>query len=192
MVIKITKEQAKKLGITSLKTKKHESENRNNGRFQSKKMGEIEIESVSLILPIKSKPKHRPRTFLDEKQLLNAFNNAKNFRQFMGMIKTKTITTKETRDFESLVSTHAKIQMGQKSPFNIPIELDIIFKLPGKEGELPTSIKDGDLDNHEKSVCDALNNILYTDDRLIVKKTSLKICYEGDGEIIIVASPYRE
>lgn len=189
MPIKITKEQAKKMGIKLQPFAKNPSENTNNGRFHEDNLKEVTVNSISMVIPIKSKPKHRPRTFIDEKSIFNAYNTAKSFKQFMSMIKTKTITTKETRDFETAVANMARVKMGNRDPFDVPIMLEIVFFLPGKEGEIPTSIRDGDLDNHEKSVCDALNNVLYTDDRLIVKKITEKRCYSGKGEIHIKASP---
>lgn len=184
MSTRITTSQAKKLGL-----KKKNSNHTESGRFKINSQNEDHI--IKFEFSDKAVPKHRPRTFIDETTLSKAFHNAKNFRQFMGMIKTRTITTKETRDFEKSIALQAKLQMKGLKPYQNPIELQITFVFDGDEKSIPTAHKDGDLDNLEKSLCDALNGILYEDDRLIAAKHSVKICRPKEQKIIVRALPFN-
>jgi Holliday junction resolvase RusA-like endonuclease len=180
MTIRLSKSEVKKLGIKSLNDS---NEKLSKGRMLSQNNERV----IQIEFEEKAVPKHRPRTFIDEKSLSKAFHNAKNFRQFMGMIKTKTITTKETKDFEKRIALEAKLKMKQNKPIKTPLKLEIIFIFDGKEEEYPVAHKDGDLDNLEKSLCDALNGIVYEDDRLIVEKKSKKICKPNTTKIILKA-----
>ena len=67
-------------------------------------------------------------------------------------------------NYKSLISWSAKKAMTGKSPLTAPIRIVIkIFR-----NQSPTSKQYGDWDNHAKSVCDALNGIVFADDAQIV------------------------
>ena len=67
-------------------------------------------------------------------------------------------------NYKSLISWTAKQAMQGKTLFTSPIRIDIkVFR-----NQSPTSKQYGDWDNHAKSVCDALNGIVYEDDAQIV------------------------
>ena len=178
-MIRLSKTEAAKLGI---KSKSHDKPKQ--GRADvSKEDAQTYIE---LTIPIKPQSKHRPRSFVDEKSIASAFKAARgDVKKFMSMIKTRTVTTKKTREFEKQVAHIASTLMLGRAPLDEPCALYIEFHIPGADTQWPVSIRDGDLDNHEKALLDALNNILYTDDRLIVKKESIKKCTSGDPKIYL-------
>lgn len=67
-------------------------------------------------------------------------------------------------DFKLYVGLHAKVAMAGQAPFDgaIRIHVDVFTKYK------PTSLKAGDVDNHLKAICDALNGICFTDDRQVI------------------------
>jgi len=60
--------------------------------------------------------------------------------------------------------------MGPRSPLEIPVALHLVFVLPRRRGcrGYPVLVSEPDLSNLQKGVEDALNGIVYRDDRLIV------------------------
>lgn len=177
-MIKISKAEAKRLGL------KPEKDKTVKGREPISKDEPVVFAEIEI--PFAPQSKHRPRSFVDEKSIASAFKYSQgNVRKFMSMIKTRTVTTKKTRDFENKVAEYARLMMGNKPPLDTACELHITFAIKGQGTDWPVSIKDGDLDNHEKALCDALNGIVYLDDRLIVKKTSKKICTNDEPKIIV-------
>lgn len=181
MVLKISRQEAKKLGITKTSATSSKKENPETKRKDARHVMQADIacdtETIDLIIPLQSRPKERPRTFLVEKEIAHAFRMASgDIKKFMALLKVKTITPQETRKFENDLATAAKIMMGNKKRFDVPVSMTITIFLDGNEDEWPTAIGDGDLDNHEKSILDALNGIVYDDDKLVVQKTSQKRC----------------
>jgi Holliday junction resolvase RusA-like endonuclease len=63
-----------------------------------------------------------------------------------------------------------------KKMFECPVETNIVFVLKGEDNIWPTSRLDGDADNLEKSVLDALNGIVFEDDKLVVRSIREKRC----------------
>lgn len=89
-------------------------------------------------------------------------------------------TPKKVKEWEDHVKDEAKKHF--ERPFDWPVVVSMIFYL-----ERPRSRRldfwvstAPDLDNMEKSVMDALNGVAYTDDRLVVAKSSSKR-YVKDG-----------
>lgn len=137
---------------------------------------------MNLDLPYDPRPKERPRSALDREVLMKAFIGASgNLGTFMAMA-TKgaihTYTPERTLEYENLLKAEARLLMlkTRRKPFDIPLEADLVFTLAGDEGLWPTSGLDGDGDNLQKAVLDALNEVVFTDDRLIVRKRVEKIC----------------
>jgi Holliday junction resolvase RusA-like endonuclease len=88
-------------------------------------------------------------------------------------------TPKKVRDWEGLVTEEARRHF--ERPFDWPVVVSMIFYI-----ERPRSRRldfwvstTPDLDNLEKSVLDALNGVAYTDDRLVVAKSSSKRYVQG-------------
>ena len=83
-------------------------------------------------------------------------------------------TPKKVREWESCVKEEATKHF--ERPFDWPVMLTLTFYLPRPKSRrhdfwVPTT---PDLDNLEKSVMDALNGVAYTDDKLVVAKSSSK------------------
>ena len=78
--------------------------------------------------------------------------------------KFNTFEPERCTNYKNILSWSAKQAMRGNSPLTTPIKIDIkIFR-----NQTPTSKQYGDWDNHAKSVCDALNGIVYADDAQIV------------------------
>jgi Holliday junction resolvase len=137
---------------------------------------------LEMDLPYDPRPKERPRSALDRQVLMSAFLAAKgDLARFMAMATKGAITTytpERTLEYENLLKAEAREIMlrSRRKPFDIPLDADILLVLSGDSETWPTSALDGDGDNLQKAVLDALNEIVFTDDRLIVRKTVEKIC----------------
>lgn len=88
-------------------------------------------------------------------------------------------TPKKVKDWEGLVTEEARRYF--ERPFDWPVVVSMVFYF-----ERPRSRRldfwvstTPDLDNLEKSVLDALNGVAYTDDRLVVAKSSSKRYVQG-------------
>ena len=83
-------------------------------------------------------------------------------------------TPKKVKEWENHVKAEAKKHF--ERPFDWPVVLTLTFYMPRPKSRrhdfwVPTT---PDLDNLEKSVMDALNGVAYTDDKLVVAKSSSK------------------
>lgn len=187
MVIRISAAEAARLGVKSPK-KKRKSKSTRPAIKDETFSGQ---DPICLKLPVHPYTKDRPRSFIDERSLVKAFQIAKgSIDVFKKHIRMKTITQKETRDFEKAVANAARAMMGNKPPLEGPVEIYVRFVLNGDKDYWAVSRRDGDLDNHEKSLFDALNGIVYSDDCVIVDKHTQKVFGgEGAGEIIVFAAP---
>ena len=180
MVLRLSSAQAKKLGIAPPVKKKTRS---------PKSWSHEELvgqNTINISFPIAPYTKDRPRTFLPPNVIRSAFMKANgSVEVFMKNIKMKTITTGETREFEGAVSSYTKAFMTANSlkVLEGPVLVSVVFKIPGNASCYPVAQQDGDLDNHEKAFFDALNGIVYSDDKMIVKKYSDKVYTGGQGEI---------
>lgn len=83
-------------------------------------------------------------------------------------------TQKRVKEWEDIIKTEAKKHF--ERPFNWPVVVSLIFFMPRpKSRRLDYWVSTTpDLDNLEKSVLDGLNKVAYTDDRLVVAKSSSK------------------
>ena len=181
-VVRLTEAQAKKLGINLGKKSAGEKKpTKAKGRSRAKRC-EYNFEPVEFTVRLDHdpKPKERPRTVVDRNILHSCFLAARgNVGAFMEMVNKKisrTYTPQSTLDYERLVADHAKIAMAGKAMFYCPVETSLIFVLKGEDDIWPTSRLDGDADNLEKSVLDALNGIVFEDDKLVVKSIREKRC----------------
>ena len=99
-------------------------------------------------------------------------------------------TPKRVRDWEDIIREEAKKHF--ERPFDGPVVVSLIFLMPRpKSRRLEYWVATTpDLDNLEKSVLDALNEVAYMDDRLVVVKSSSKryVQKEEPGVQVIVTS----
>lgn len=82
-----------------------------------------------------------------------------------------TFTPEKTRAFEELVSWTAKIAMGGQPPLEGPVFISLAFF---------GSHANADVDNLAKAVLDAMNGIVYKDDKQISRLTATKRSIEGE------------
>jgi Holliday junction resolvase RusA-like endonuclease len=127
-------------------------------------------------------PKARARTQLPKGQIVKCFVQARGnllvFQSLLEKLKHQTFTPDRTKIFEREVALVANRAMAaaRRTPLTVPIRMTVTFVLRGDPGTWPTAESDGDLDNLEKAVKDALNGIAYLDDRLVVEVSKKKIC----------------
>lgn len=136
---------------------------------------------MSFQVPLTPKTKERPRTSLSKQEIEKAYHQAGgSFPRFKGLLdamKHRTYTPDDTAAFEQAISVIASAAMrGDRKPYAAPVHVDFVFVMPGDDSAWPTDVTDPDLDNMEKAICDALNKIVWKDDRLMVSKRSIKIC----------------
>jgi Holliday junction resolvase RusA-like endonuclease len=102
------------------------------------------------------------------------------------------MTPQVTVDYENLIRERVRIAMGNRLPFSGPVKVELLFVLDGERDKWPTSPADGDADNLEKAVADALNEIAFEDDRFIVITSRMKVCRPGEKGVyarVSAASP---
>lgn len=83
-------------------------------------------------------------------------------------------TPKRVKEWEEVIREEARKHF--EMPFDWPVAVSLAFFMPRpKSRRLDHWVSTTpDLDNLEKSVLDALNEVAYTDDRLVVVKSSSK------------------
>ncbi len=102
-------------------------------------------------------------------------------------------TPKKVREWEGHVREEAAKLF--ERPFDWPVVVSLIFYMPRPRSRrldfwVPTT---PDLDNLEKSVLDALNGVAYTDDRLVVAKSSSKrYVKSGDPRVELTVTSIRD
>jgi len=102
-------------------------------------------------------------------------------------------TPNKVREWEEHVREEAAKLFDR--PFDWPVVVSLIFYMPRPRSRrldfwVPTT---PDLDNLEKSVLDALNGVAYTDDRLVVAKSSSKrYVKSGDPRVELTVTPIRD
>lgn len=151
-------------------------------------MQDYDGEPVWFNVSITPQPKERARTFINFTKIASIFVSAKSdVRRFMALLKSSgvmnTVTPEKTKQFESALRLSAIHIMTTlcREPFSCPVFMDITIFIEGDERYCPIQSKDGDLDNHEKAIKDALNTIAYTDDRLVMAKASRKMYRSTPG-----------
>lgn len=85
-------------------------------------------------------------------------------------------------NYKKIIRTIAKFHMRGRIPINSPVTADIIIR----RNITSTSKNFGDVDNHIKSVLDALNGICYTDDALVVRCSATKLKSVNEGVDITI------
>jgi Holliday junction resolvase RusA-like endonuclease len=99
-------------------------------------------------------------------------------------------TPAKTEAYEKLVAWQAKIAMGSGERLAGPVKASLwfVFAPPASASKkrvaallFKPKISRGDLDNHIKSVCDAMNGICYTDDAQIFELHATKVYGEVPG-----------
>ncbi len=102
-------------------------------------------------------------------------------------------TPKRVKDWENVVKDEA--QKYFERPFDRPVVVSLTFYLPRPNSRrldfwVSTT---PDLDNLEKAVLDALNGVAYTDDRLVVVKSSSKrYVRKGDPRVEITITSIQD
>lgn len=159
---------------------------------------------ISIPLPYDPRPKERPRSAVNYKALKDAFFQARgSVERFMAIVtgaegksspfdagrKKKggiitTYTPGRTDEYEKLLKAEAGVAMMRREVLDVPLEADIVLTLTGDPDTWPTSALDGDGDNLQKAVLDALNGVVFTDDRLVVRKFVEKRC--GDKPALTI------
>lgn len=96
-------------------------------------------------------------------------------------------TPKKVRKWEGVIKAEAEKHFDV--PFDWPVVVSLTFYMPRpKSRRLDTWVPTTpDLDNLEKSVLDALNEVAYTDDRLVVVKSSSKRYVSGGSPRVEIA-----
>jgi Holliday junction resolvase RusA-like endonuclease len=216
--MRISLQQAKALGITIPSAKKASRKAAAPGEAKSRRpkgknraaVGDYGSRAIrfEIDLPDDPQPKERPRTVVNVSGLITAFIEARgSVAKFKELIARKpsgegdaagkkkipishTYTPKNTADYEDLILNHARVAMAtaKMTPFECPVKTHVHLVFKGDPGEWPTSPGDGDADNLEKAVLDALNKVVYVDDRLVVRSIRTKSCGERP-RLIVKVSP---
>lgn len=148
-------------------------------------------------LPSDPQPKERPRTVMNTGAIVGAFiearGNVGRFKELLAGRMSHTYTPKNTADYEDLILNHARVAMAaaKMQPFECPVKTHVHLVFKGDPAEWPTSPGDGDADNLEKAVLDALNKVVYADDRLVVRSIRTKSCGERPRLIVKVSPASR-
>lgn len=140
------------------------------------------------------RPKERPRTVASMDALRAAFlasrGSLEAFMRHAADRISRTYTPKSTADYEKVVAEASTAAMGVREPFACAVETTITLVLAGDPESWPTSRLDGDADNLEKAVLDAMNGIVFADDRLVVRSYREKKCGPRP-EILVRVEPAR-
>lgn len=164
-------------------------------RAAPSKTGRVEIavrdsRPLSFEVPVEPRTKHRARTFFPVAEVFRCWHASKgNFVRFKEMVdglSHRSFSTKETEAFERSVASFAAAAMRGREPFDVPLHVDVEFRLEGDSGLHPVDRSDPDLDNMGKALLDALNGVVWTDDRLVCSKTSRKVCAAQAGISVTV------
>lgn len=180
--MRITEAQARRLGLkfpragaAAGKAKKAKGRDR-----APRALAPGEPVSFSLALPYDPRPKERPRTVASREALKAAFLSARGsldaFMKAAAGRVSRTYTPRATAEYEGLLRKAAQAAMAGRPPFDCAVETHITLVLEGDPGRWPTSRLDGDADNLEKAVLDAMNGIVFADDRLVVRSYREKAC----------------
>lgn len=110
------------------------------------------------------------------------------------------ITPPKQRAYQKKAAGLAAVEMVGRLPFDCPVRVDLEaqFAIPkswpkakkadAAIGVIRPSTKP-DLDNIVKMVGDSFNQIVYTDDALIVEYGTLRKIYSGQPKIVVTVSP---
>jgi Holliday junction resolvase RusA-like endonuclease len=105
----------------------------------------------------------------------------------------RLITAQETRVFQTTIKQLAKIKMGAQPPYDQPLRVLIDFWVERKKGERIYCDVRPDVDNFGKSVLDALNGVVWSDDCRIIELTlSKRWTRVGAGRIFLEVKDAKE
>lgn len=194
--MRLTVKQAVRLGLMSRireQTPGKRAPARKPARGRIAVSGEPRLaEEVSFFVPVRPQTKQRARTFLPMPEIITAFVASRGRKEtFIGMlseIKHQSFTPKDTKDTETAIASAAAAAMAGRAPCSEPMVVSLVFVIDGDPGFWPTAHNDGDLDNFTKLALDAMNRIVFEDDRLVVHKVKWKICGARPG-VAITARP---
>lgn len=110
-------------------------------------------------------------------------------------------TPKTTAEFERFIKAQAKIIMAGEKPFPatdaLRVEIRYIYEMPKSWAKwkkdlasvwfIPKITKP-DIDNADKAILDALNGVVWEDDKCIYKLTSMKVWGHSDMIEVVVFS----
>jgi Holliday junction resolvase RusA-like endonuclease len=113
------------------------------------------------------------------------------------------ITPKKQRNNTAALKAIASREMIGRQPFDGPVRLDLSAEcaIPSswskKKQDLAVAgvlrpAKKPDLSNIAKQAEDALNTIVYTDDKLIVEYTTLRKVYSRQPKIVVTVTPFGD
>jgi len=133
-------------------------------------------------IPLAVRPKARPRVFVSSKAFREGFvrqglRTASVDEAFpIAWTAMRSLTPTETRKTEKVLRQALAVEMLSAGlvPFTRPLAVSFDFVLEGDSCLAPVGKRDGDLDNLEKLVLDAMNGVVFEDDRLVVMKWSRK------------------
>lgn len=110
---------------------------------------------------------------------------------------TRVYTDKQTLDYESLIKSFAMEAMGSTDPLETPVSVFLYIRHPIPKSyskkrteaclsglERPT--KKPDWDNVSKTICDAMNGIVYVDDAQVVDAHVTKVYASKAGVDVMV------
>ena len=129
--------------------------------------------------------KQRARTQISKQAVVQAFLQARGsvglFAKLLGAIPHRSFTPKSTEEFERAIADAASVAMAGREPVRTPVKVEVSFAFEGAADKWPTDVTDADLDNLEKAVLDGLNKVVWSDDRLVVRKEGIKECAAVPG-----------
>ena len=94
-----------------------------------------------------------------------------------------TYTPAKTREWEEMVAWSARIALGSDPPMEVPVAVQLVFYRPRANS---------DLDNLIKAVLDAMNGLVYADDKQISSIHAIRL---PDGEqpgVWVMVKPYED
>lgn len=143
-----------------------------------RQMAQKRIELTFNVLPV---AKGRPR-----------FKRKFNRQTKLGF--TSVRTPLKTKQFEQLIQILTKKQIGNHKPFDAPVQVAIAFGFiaPVKPKFAPEHAIRPDLDNLVKSVMDALNGLVWTDDSLVWKLMAIKSYSDQEHITVIINGKYKD
>ena len=183
MALRLTEAQARQYGLQEKAGGGEAKARSGKGRQKTADIGESFL--FEMEAPVVPRPKERPRVFMATSELRKAFLAARgDVDAFLKMVKFKTLTPKATRAYEKELARLASTAMAGRAPLAAPAHVDLVFSVAGDPAEAPVATSDSDLDNLAKAALDALNGVVYEDDRLIVSTSKRKIC-AGDASVFV-------
>jgi Holliday junction resolvase RusA-like endonuclease len=133
-------------------------------------------------IPLAIRPKARPRVFVSDRAFREGFarqglRTANADEAFpIAWTAMRSLTPAATRETERVLRQALAVEMRRAGlvPVARPLAVSFDFVFEGDSCLAPVGKRDGDLDNLEKLALDAMNGVVFEDDRLVVMKWSRK------------------